>query len=185
MKDTKNQLSFLSVSLHWLIAIGMIALIAVGIYMAENEAFSLYPIHKSIGVIILGFILLRIYWRIQNGWPVALSDYKPAEVRIARIVQWLLLIGTVMLPISGIMMSGAGGFGVSVFGLELIAKNPDPVNAGKVIALNPTVAQIGHVVHSWGGNILIAAILLHLIGAIKQKLLYKDGAMARMLGKQV
>ena len=185
MPDTKNQLSFISISLHWLIAIGIIVMLAVGIYMEETEALALYPIHKSIGVILLIFILFRVYWRIKNGWLQALSDYDPKEIRIAHIVQTLLLIGTVMMPLSGVMMSGGGGYGVHVFGVELIAKNPDPNNTEKVIAINPNAANIGHIVHGFGGNILIFAILLHILGAVKQKILYKDGAWARITGKKV
>jgi cytochrome b561 len=185
MKDTQQQLSFLTVSLHWLIALGMIMLIAVGIYMEENKAFELYPIHKSVGIVLFGFIIFRVFWRMKNGWLQALSEYKPVEIKLARAVQWLLIIGTIMMPVSGIMMSGAGGFGVSVFGLELIAKNPDPDNAGKVIALNAAVAKIASSMHSLGGNLMIAAILLHVLGAVKQKVIYKDGAFARMFGKKV
>jgi len=185
MQDTKNQLSFISVSLHWLIAIGIIIMLAVGIYMKETEALALYPIHKSIGVILLAFILFRIYWRIKNGWLPALSNNDPKEIRIARIVQTLLLIGTVMMPLSGIIMSGGGGYGIEVFGIELIAKNPDPNDAEKVIAINPSAANIGHIIHGFGGNILIFAILLHILGAVKQKILYKDSALARIAGKKV
>ena len=68
-KDTEEKLSAVTVGLHWLIGITIISLIAVGIYMEENEIFFLYPIHKSIGILIFLFVLIRVVWRIANGWP--------------------------------------------------------------------------------------------------------------------
>jgi cytochrome b561 len=43
-------------------------LAVIGVYMSENKAFELYPIHKSIGVLTFAFIVARIYWRFINGW---------------------------------------------------------------------------------------------------------------------
>jgi cytochrome b561 len=89
--------------------------------MSENKAFELYPIHKSIGVLTFAFIVARIYWRFINGWLEPVSTYKAIEHNLARIIHWVLIIAIVVMPISGFIMSGAGGHGVSVFGLEIIA----------------------------------------------------------------
>lgn len=67
--DTEIQFSPVTIILHWLIAFVMIGMLAVGFYMDIFHAYWLYPIHKSIGVIILAFILLRVVWRLKNGWP--------------------------------------------------------------------------------------------------------------------
>ena len=44
-------------ALHWILALAMIGLTAVGLYMAEFEAWALYPIHKSIGLLVLPLAL--------------------------------------------------------------------------------------------------------------------------------
>ena len=49
-----------TIRLHWLIAALMIALLAVGMYMAETEAWALYPWHKSFGIVVLPLALARI-----------------------------------------------------------------------------------------------------------------------------
>ncbi|MGY0400274.1 MAG: cytochrome b, partial [Ostreibacterium sp.] len=118
MKDSYKRLSHLTISLHWLVGLTIIGLIAVGLYMSENEVYALYPIHKSLGMIIFVFILLRILWRIKNGWIEDIGD-KPWENKLARIIHWVLIIGTLLFPISGIVMSGAGGKGLSIFSWEL------------------------------------------------------------------
>ena len=183
--DTVNQLSRKTVNLHWLIAIVMIALLATGTYMEANQAFALYGIHKSIGVIIFIFALYRIAWRIKNGWLTTLGSPSARMTKLAKLVHYLLIIGTVLMPISGFVMSAAGGFGVSVFGLELVATNPDPANPREMIAHNESLAFVGHVMHGLGGKILILAVLLHIAGAFKHHLVDKDGTLKRMLGRQI
>ncbi|OAD20956.1 cytochrome b561, partial [Candidatus Thiomargarita nelsonii] len=96
-----------------------------------------------------------------------------------------LIIGTVLIPISGFMMSAMGGHGVDLFGLELVAHNANPMNPPEVIPLNASLAQIGHTLHYWAGYILIAAVVLHVIGAFKHHIIDKDGTLQRMLGAEV
>ncbi|MBF6057742.1 MULTISPECIES: cytochrome b [Thiomicrorhabdus] len=181
--DSTSKLSTATIALHWIVALGMISLIASGIYMHETEAFSIYPLHKSFGVLITLFVLWRIYLRIKNGWPTPVRQYKPLEIRLSKIVHWLLIIGTILMPVSGMMMSGLGGHGIPFFGLELLARNPSPENPKEVIAYSESLAFAGKVMHGLGGNILIAAITLHLLGALKHHFIDKDATLLRMLGK--
>lgn len=185
MKDTQNRLSHLTISLHWLIALTIIGLLATGIYMEENKAYALYPIHKSIGIIIFVFVMIRVVWRVINGWPEPASTYKKIEQITAKIVHWILIVGTVLMPVSGMMMSGGGGHGLDIFGLEILAVNFDPNNPKEIIALNETVGEIGHKLHGLCGNIMIAAILLHIAGAFKHHFMDKDGTLRRMLGFKI
>lgn len=183
MTDTKFKLSTKTITLHWIVAIGMIGLLATGIYMEENEVYALYPIHKSVGVLIILPILWRVIWRMTNGWPEAVRDYAKHEHLLSKVVHWALIIATVAMPISGMMMSVGGGHGLDFFGLELVMRNADPSNPEEVIALNETAGEIGHTVHGLGGNILLFALGLHLIGALKHHFVDKDFTLKRMLGK--
>lgn len=67
------------------------------------------------------------------------ANYTKIEYNLSKIVHWVLIIATVIMPISGFIMSGAGGYGVSMFGLEFVAVNFDPV-AKKAIAHNVALA---------------------------------------------
>ncbi len=179
-KDTQK-FTTMTIFLHWLIGLTIIALIAVGLYMSENEVWDLYPIHKSIGIILFVFILYRVIRRLMRGWPEPVSQYAKYEVILSKIIHWVLLIGTLMFPISGMMMSGAGGHGIAVFGFELLASNYNA--AGEAVALNPTLAELGHETHEILGTVMIIAISLHIIGAWKHHLVDKDNTLKRMLGK--
>lgn len=184
-QDTHTQFSRRTTTLHWLIAVTFISLLATGTYMEQNEVYSLYGIHKSIGVTIFAFAVYRILWRIKNGWPSTLGTPSDAARKLARLVHYLLIAGTVLMPISGFMLSAMGGFGVSVFGLELVAANPSPDNLREMIPLNETLATVGSIMHNLGGQVLILAVLLHIAGAMKHHFVDKDGTLKRMLGRQI
>ncbi len=89
--------------------------------------FALYPIHKSIGILSFSVIVIRIYWSFVNGWLQLADNYTKIEYNLSKIVHWMLIIITIVMLISGFIMSGAVGHGVSVFGLEIVAANFDPV----------------------------------------------------------
>lgn len=182
MRDTKLQLSNLTIFLHWIVGLTIIALAVVGIYMDENEVFELYPIHKSIGVLIFLVIVVRVYWRFINGWLQPVREYNAIEHNLAKIVHWVLIIAMVVMPISGFIMSSVGGYGVSVFGLEIVVAQFDPVTK-EAIPHNATLAGFMHETHGIVGNIIIIAIVLHIIGALKHHIIDKDNTLRRILGK--
>lgn len=181
MNTETQKFTGMTIFLHWLIGITIIVLIAVGLYMSENELWDLYPIHKSVGIILFVFILYRVIRRLMRGWPEPVSQYAKHEIILSKVIHWVLLIGTLMFPISGMMMSGAGGHGIAVFGFELLASNYNA--AGEAVALNPTLAGAGHETHEILGTVMIIAIILHIIGAWKHHLVDKDNTLKRMLGK--
>lgn len=181
--DTKEKFSPITITLHWLIAISIICLLAVGFYMATAEVWSLYPIHKSFGIIVFVLAVLRILWRIKNGWPIPVRDYPAWEHKLAVLTHWILITGTIVMPLSGFIFSGAGGYGVEVFGLTLAPSNPNPADLTKVIAFNQPMSDVGHEVHEIVGYIMAIAIALHLAGALKHHIIDKDRTLLRMLGK--
>lgn len=166
---------------HWTVALLMISLLSVGLYMATFSDYSLYPIHKSMGVLALLLILPRVVIRVIKGWPSppANSHYASYEILLSKIVHWVLIIGTIMMPISGMLMSGAAGFGIYVFGVELLAQNTNA--AGDIQAINTTFAQLGATIHGLLGKVLIGCIVLHTVGAFKHHIIDKDDTLKRML----
>jgi len=183
--DSHSKFSSTTLFLHWVVGIMVIGLLATGIYMEENKAYALYPWHKSFGVLIATFVVLRVIWRFRNGWPSPVSDYTKIEKILSRLVHYLLIVGTVLMPVSGFMMSAAGGHGVDFFGLELATRNPDPVDPKKVIALNDALAGTAHSIHHYAGLAIIAGVVLHVAGALKHHVIDKDGTLRRMLGAEV
>ncbi|RJE71018.1 cytochrome b [Pseudoalteromonas sp. MSK9-3] len=179
MNKENSTLSPLTISLHWLVGLTMIGVIVIGYYMVYWDVGPLYPIHKALGVLALFIILPRVIWRLKKGFPVPASDYPKHEHQLSVIVHWLLLLGTLALPISGMLYSGFGGYGINIFGFELVTRNE--LN-GEVIAFNETIYYSAKLSHSWIAYILTGALVLHIIGAIKHHVVDQDNTLRRMLG---
>ncbi|MBL4827420.1 MAG: cytochrome b/b6 domain-containing protein, partial [Spongiibacteraceae bacterium] len=135
--------------------------------------------------LIFTIILIRVIWRIRAGWPQAVSQYTRIEQLLSKTVHWVLMIATVLMPIFGLIGSGLDGHGFGFFGLEIVAENPDPTKPFASIPYNETVAEASKEMHELVGTLLMAAIALHVVGALKHHLIDKDGTMRRIFGAKV
>ncbi len=192
MNDSKQKLSTTTVSLHWIVGLTIIGMLILGFYMATTRTYSLWPVHKSTGTVLFVFILARVVWRIKNGWPQPVSVYSRVEQNLAKLVHWTLIIAMVVMPLSGLVSSYAGGYDMTVFGWQILPDNPNnavvpagAIHKDKVIPRNEALHDFLGEVHSAGGWILAAAVLLHIAGALKHHLVDKDGTLRRMLGARV
>ncbi|MGB0466866.1 MAG: cytochrome b [Pontibacterium sp.] len=177
--NTYSKFSKLTVILHWLIAFAMIGSLAFGLYLEElprsPDKGALIGLHKSVGLLILLFALYRVIHRLRNPLPQPLTVSPHWQQKLATAVHFVLLAGTLLMPVSGIIMSVGGGYPVGLFGLELIA-------AGEGHEL---LSNAGKAMHGLGGKLLILAIVLHIAGALKHHFIDKDGILKRMLGTEI
>ena len=180
---SRHTLTKTEISLHWIVALGVLCMLGMGLYMVNTRTFSLMPTHKSIGTLLLLVILWRAGLRLSRGWPTNIATGRAWEHRLATWVHWLLLIGTLLMPISGLITSLAGGRGLSIFGLPLVAANLGP--NGKAVALNAGLSDFAGNLHGLAAYLLIAAIALHVAGALKHHLIDRDDTLRRMLGRRV
>lgn len=183
--------------LHWLIAIGIFGMFALGWFMSDlpkeapkqiaYDLFNLgvytwnlteeisprtfyFNLHKSIGVTIFALILIRILWRITHCPPALLSSYKAWERKLASSAHHLLYLLMVALPISGIIMATYSKYGIKWFGVPFI----------KGLDNNP-MRELFEEVHEIIGLIILLVIFVHIIGALKHKFIDKDDTLKRML----
>ncbi len=186
-----------AVILHWLIAFGILGMFAFGWYMTglpreapEQLSYDLFDwgiytwelskessprafyfnLHKSIGITLLGLIIIRILWRITHKPPALLTSYKTWERKLSTSAHHLLYLLMILVPISGLIMSVAGKYGVKWFGLDFIAGIE-----------NKPIREFFHETHEITGLIFLAIITLHILGALKHKLIDKDETMQRMM----
>ena len=110
--DSATKFSPVTLLLHWVVGLTIIGMLATGIYMAEEGVYSLFPIHKATGFILLFVALARVVWRMKNGWPTPAGQYASWEHTLATVVHWVLIVSTLLMPISGLMGSVLGGHGL-------------------------------------------------------------------------
>jgi len=177
--DSRSQFTKTTVALHWIIALAVIGSLILGMYVEDlprgTEKFELIGLHKSVGVLVLFVALYRLIWRIRNRMPERLSPVAAWQEKVTTLVHLILLAGTLLMPLSGILMSMGGGHPVALFGVELIAGGDE----------NELLEVMGESMHGLGGNVMIAAIALHVVASVKHHLLTRDGTLQRMLGRRV
>jgi cytochrome b561 len=179
IKNTTDTYGSMAKFFHWSIAFIMLALILVGFYMSglERSPFrgDLYFYHKSFGVLVLWLVGLRILWRLYNKPPVPHDNHQQWEKGLAKITHVFLYIAMVGMPLSGWLMSSAGGHSVSLFGLEM------PSLIGK----NPEIGKQMHRIHGILPYVLTGAITLHAIGALKHHYMDRDSTLKRMVAAPI
>ncbi len=166
--------------LHWLSASLIIVLLASGIYMADGNDYALYDWHKAFGVIALLLVIVRLYHRKRKPWPS--SSNGTQHEKLVHFMHRFLLFACVMMPISGIAYSGFGGYGVDVFGLNIV---PNGYNQqGEVVPFNLIGSDLGKVIHYYLGYLMTALVLLHVLAAVKHHFIDKDNTLRNMLFTQ-
>ena len=84
---------------HHIVAILMIASFVVGKVAGENK--QIMPLHKSIGLLLLIFAVIRIVNRLQNRSDIPATVNQGGKLLAEKVVHSLLIIMTVVLPVAG------------------------------------------------------------------------------------
>lgn len=185
-----------AIVLHWLIAIVIIGMFALGWFMSElpkdapkEAAYDLFNLgiytwqlaepasprtfyfnlHKSIGITLLALIAIRVYWRVTHRPPALLSSLKTWERKLATAGHHLLYVLMVAMPVTGLLQAVYSKYGVKWFGLDFIPGLDDK-----------DMRAIFHESHEIIGMLLALVILVHILGALKHKFFDKDETLSRM-----
>lgn len=171
-------LSKTTIVFHWLIAAGIIAMLAFGLVISNTpsgpDKTALIQIHKSFGMILGALALARIIVRMREGWPRPVAPLASWEERSSRAVHTLMLAATVVMPVTGILKSITYGRPVDVFGLRVIP----PL----LLEKNESLNELASIAHASVGFMLMALIAVHVIAALKHHFVNRDATLTRMAG---
>jgi len=177
--DAQARYTRTAIALHWLIALLVIGQFAWGWWMLQipkqppGPRVDAFNLHKSVGLVILALMAVRILWWIGHRAPPfpPMPAWQAWTARTTHVALYVLLV---LQPLSGYLGSEFSGYPVRFFGLTL------PGWAGKNIALKEFLSVV-HLAASWS---IAAAVALHVAGALKHALIDGDGLLARMgIGK--
>ncbi|VVC76825.1 hypothetical protein AQUSIP_21520 [Aquicella siphonis] len=176
VKNTTTYYGSISQLLHWIIFLLVAGMLILGFVMGDVSDKTLrgemINIHKLTGVLILVLMLLRVLWALYNVKPV-LPFQTPAWQRLAeRSMHVLLYLGLIIMPLSGLVGSVAGG------------KPPvlDGISIRLPIGLNKPLAKMAfEYVHEPLAVVLIVLISIHIIAALYHHFIKRDDILRRML----
>ncbi|MEB2399540.1 MAG: cytochrome b [Alcaligenaceae bacterium] len=168
--------SLTAISLHWLVALGIIGTFALGVYMSDlplsPNKLKLYSWHKWAGVSLFLLILCRLAWRITHRPPPLPATMRPAMRGIAHAAHWALYALMLAIPLTGWLMSSAQGFQVVWFGVLPL---PD------LVAKDKALGALLRDVHVTLNYTLLCVVAAHVGAALKHHFIDRDDVLSRML----
>jgi len=176
--------TIVAITLHWLIALGVLALIAIGLAMVKFglpplRQFQLYQLHKSIGITVLLLVVARIAWRLGHRPPPLPPALPIMERRAASAAHLALYALIVLMPMTGWALVSSSRFNIPTV-LYGVVKWPH-------LPYLPTLHDKARVeaamklVHGYGGWVLLGLVALHAAAALRHHFLLRDDSLWRML----
>jgi len=175
LKNSETRYGVVAKSFHWLLFLMLSFSIVAGNFLAAMpkgaEKLQAAGMHKSFGVILLLLILARLLWRLINVTPQDPAGTPAIQRTLARGMHWVLYALMFAQPLSGILMSQAAGYPVSVFGaFEL------PM----LLEKDPSLAQSFRGAHGVVWILLVLAVIGHAGAAMYHHLIRKDDVLRQM-----
>lgn len=176
-KNTAEKFGLVSKLLHWLSAITVFSMFALGFWMVDLTYYSQWyqtapHWHESVGILLLIATTFRLIWRFVSPPPKAIPSHASSVQQASKLAHLALYILLFSLLLSGYFISTADGRGIEVF------------NWFSVIGFQGFIdnqEDIAGLIHEYLAYILVALSLLHGAAAIKHHLIDKDQTLTRML----
>lgn len=173
-RNTSKKYGLIAILLHWIAAVWIIALFALGIYMMELSYYDAWyrtapHWHKSMGILLAVTIMFRFFWRGINPKPQIEGDKRLATV--AELVHGLMYLWVGAVIATGYLISTADGRAIDVFGWFSIPAT---------ITGLTNQAEIAGVMHWYLALGLIVMASLHGVAALKRHFIDKDGTLSKM-----
>ena len=177
----------LAMALHWLVAALILVNIVAGLVAQSKgkdpSAQGIIDIHKSIGLTILGLVVLRLLWRWARTPPAFPRAYAPWERKAAHAAHWALYALMFLLPLTGYIHDSAWKAApthpIMLYGLVEFPR------LAFVKALDPSTKEAVHsgfaAAHLYLGYLLYLMLGLHLLGVVKHQAIDREPELQRML----
>ena len=180
LKNTPEKYGMITKILHASIGSIIIYLLYLGYTMLEMEnspeKWQEYATHKSFGMVVLFLVSLFYIWKIFNSK----VDESPAVNYLAKIlskvVKFSLLTIMLLYPLTGYIMSSAGGHEIVMFDKVSI---PLLIEKGSTL-FGYNIGDIAHAIHGYLFYITLGLLSLHILGALYHHFILKDDVLKRM-----
>jgi cytochrome b561 len=160
--------------LHWLMAVCILAMLFIGVGMVSTimpKYLGLIETHKTLGIILLILVLIRIAARWRYGAP-PLPASLPAPLKLAAVLSHYLLYGLmIVMPLLGWAMLSAAAYPVVLFG---------GLRLPQIVPQSDLLHTLLWDAHHYLGLLFYAVILAHLAAALMHALIRRDGVFAAM-----
>ena len=173
---TSGRYSRLSIAMHWLMALLIVAVYACmelkGNFPKGSEPRELLKHwHFMLGLSVLALALLRLVVNALGKTPPIVPEPPRAQQLMAKLMHLDLYTMMLGMPLAGWLLLSAAGKPIPFFGLQLPA----------LIAENKSTAGLIKEVHEAVGNLGYLLIGLHAAAALYHHHVVRDNTLRRML----
>lgn len=180
-----NRYTGVAIGLHWLIAIGVIAQIPMGLIMSDlplgQSKFELFQLHKSVGLTVLALSLMRVLWRLGHRPPPLPETMPEWQKRVSGLTHLAFYAFILITPLLGWAIVSAAPIriptllwgAIPIPHLPILSDLPMDQRKG----VSGAFAE-AHELMSWLG---VALIALHVGAALKHQFVDRDGVLGRMV----
>jgi cytochrome b561 len=163
--------------LHWGTALAIFVAFGLGWTMDElpkggDLRSAVFALHKSLGVLVLMLLSLRVLWRLFERQPDQPAAMAPWQNKAALAVHFGLYALMLAVPLAGLLMSNAGDRPTLFFGLFEVPR---------MIAPDKGLKKVFEEAHEVLAAFMITLIGLHVLAALWHQYVARDGLIGRML----
>ncbi len=173
MKNTAQSYGWLAKLLHWVIALLLVGLVYAGLTFngmeRGPERTELAALHKSMALLTLLLMSIRLVWKFMNTRPTAPVGTPGWQNTAATLTHWLLYAAVYFQLTVGILVSGQRSIGF--FGLFEIPP---------LLEQNEEQHELFEGLHAWGWKILAGLVTLHVLAALYHHVKLKDDVLRRI-----
>ena len=174
MTGVRQRFTPLQRLLHWLIAVGILAMLFIGVGMVSTimpKYLRLVAIHKSLGIAILVLALIRLGVRLRYGAPPLPADL-PEPMRLAaHLSHYALYAVMIGMPLIGWAMLSTAAYPVVVFG---------SIYLPAILPQNDSLHTWLWDAHFYLAFAFFGLVLMHVAAALFHALVRRDGVFETM-----
>jgi cytochrome b561 len=173
MPAPRRQFALQSRILHWLMAVLLLTMLAIGVSMVASlgDYHALVAIHRPLGIAILILAVIRLVNRLSTSLPPFPPTMSSRERWIASNSERLFYGLMIILPLVGWGMLSAGHYPIVMFG---------SVHLPPILPANPTLFAILRKAHTVLAYLLFLTFLAHLAAVLFHTLIIRDRLLDRM-----
>ena len=175
LRNTNIEYGNLAKLLHWLVAIGIFALIWLGLQQSDMESGparqAVRDLHGSIALVVFVLMTVRLVWRWMNAMPAHPEGLPAWQNAAAHLVHWGLYVAIFVQLLAGMLVVSSGGRPLAFFGLISI---PLPV------AENHDFHELMEEVHEVIWVVIAVLVAVHMAAALYHHFIAKNDVLRRM-----
>jgi len=176
LRNTATSWGAVAKNFHWMMAVLILVQITLGVlavnWHVSPTKIQLFFWHKSLGMLILALLALRLGWRLANTTPSLPAGMPGWERVAAHAIHVLLYALLILLPLTGWVINSAANIPFRIFWL---------IPLPPIVAPDKPLSEFFARVHL-GLIVLLALVLVvHIGAALRHHFVKRNTVLVRML----